>query len=97
MHRYPIYGGPFNGREAEEAATIYADRPNLVPPFQSTNSKGIEPPPYIYDLTETEAGKVFMPREDRDLMQAYNRTNRERGDPETDALLGEIGKRNLEL
>lgn len=97
MYRYPIYAGPFNGREAEEAVTIYTDRPNLAPPFQSADSEGIELPRYIYDLMDTEAGKVFMPREDRDLMQAYNRTNREQGSPEVKALLGEITRRNIEL
>jgi len=97
LDHYPIYGGPLNGRKAEEAATIYTERPDLVPPFQSADSEGIEPPQYIYDLMETATGKAFLPRKDRDLTQAYNRTNRKRGDPEADALLDEITKRNLEL
>jgi hypothetical protein len=50
MNRYPIYGGPLAGSEADEAATVYTTRPNVVPPLQSADSPAIEPPRYEYDL-----------------------------------------------
>jgi len=31
MEKFPIYGGPLSGAEAENAATVYCDRDDVLP------------------------------------------------------------------
>lgn len=44
-----------------------------------------------------DGGYVLLPASDGDLLQAYQRTSGSPGDREADALLAEIGRRNLDV
>lgn len=99
MDRYPIYGGPLHGSEAEEAATVYADR-QVMASFQSPDTPGkvLERPKYCYDLRKSDDGvRAFLPRDDADLLRAYQLTGGEPGDPAVEALLSEIHRRGLDI
>lgn len=97
MNHYPIYGGPLGGNRAEESATVYSYRENVVAELQSADSEGEEAPRYAYDLIDVEDGKAFLPRDDKDLLAAYQRTGSESGTRAAQALLTEIQRRNLRI
>ncbi|RYF14233.1 MAG: hypothetical protein EOO77_14530 [Oxalobacteraceae bacterium] len=97
MIRYPIYGGPLAGNRAEEAATVYAYRENVVAELQSAYSEGRETPRYTYDLTGTKDGKAFLLRNGKDLVAAYRRTGPAPARSEADGLLAQIERRNLNI
>jgi hypothetical protein len=96
LNHYPIYGGPLAGNRAEEASTLYSYRENVAAELQSADNEGEEAPRYTYDLIANGDSKAFLPREDKDLLAAYQRTTGEPDNPEADALLREIERRHLD-
>lgn len=97
MEKFPIYGGPLSGAEAENAATVYCDRDDVLPPFQTADSPGWTPPRFEYDLVGDGDRRAFLPREDRDLLRAYHATDGKPGDRAAGVLLAEIERRGLEI
>jgi hypothetical protein len=92
---YPIYGGPLDGQETEDAAVVYAYRRVTKPPVSrdvpGEIGKGSN---YAYHLYDIGAGmKAFLPRDDDDLLEAYHQAGGDVGDPATEALMGEIERR----
>jgi hypothetical protein len=84
MDVYPIYGGPMAGKETEEAGAMYTAR-----------SRPGDDTMFVYELYAVIGGKAFMPRDDADLLAAYQDAEGESGNPEADALAGEIKRRGL--
>lgn len=92
---YPIYGGPLNGQAIEEAAVVYAYR-RVTAPAVSRDVPGEigKGPNYVYHLYDIGDGrKAFLPRDDDDLLKAYQQTIGDVGDPAIEALRGEIERR----
>jgi hypothetical protein len=98
MDEYPFYGGPNHGKRQEEAGIVYAYRPKRAS-FALRDAEGkVGPgPDYIYHLYDIGDGKkAFLPRDDADLLAAYQQTAGDVGDPPIDALLGEMKWRGLD-
>jgi hypothetical protein len=96
MNKYPIYGGPLDGKETEEAATIYTARPNVMAALQSGDTEGMLAPKYLYCFVKADDARwFFVPDNDQDLVKAYEETNGEPGDPKADALAAELDRRNI--
>lgn len=98
LDSYPIYGGPLNGQETEEAAVVYAYRRVKEPPVSRDVPGEIgKGPNYVYRLYDIADGsKAFLPRDDDDLLEAYQRTPGNVGDPAIEALRGEIERRKAD-
>jgi hypothetical protein len=99
MTAYPIYGGPLHGGTAEEGASVYGSRAALAS-FASRDVEGkvSDWPKYHYVLCKSDDGtKAFLPREDRNLLIAYQQTSRLTEDPAAEALLSEIHRRDLDI
>lgn len=96
MDRYPIYGGPLHGRKTEKAAIVYADR-QVMASLQSGDAEGKTSPRYEYALIDIGDGeRAYLPRENADLLAAYQQIGRKAGDTAADVLAGEIERRGLD-
>jgi hypothetical protein len=94
MQYHPIYGGPCNG-QASAGSVVSCDRTDVLPSFRSADAPGKKMPIFYYDLRDVVGGRAFLPREDGDLLAAYQDTGGT--GPAAEALLGEIGRRHLSI